>query len=163
MLIKLLALDIDGVLTDGTILLLESGDEVRSVHFHDLDAIGRARAHGLMIATISGEDTAAGHRVAERFAIEDGTWGAKDKLSALKNVTSRLQLGLEDTCYVGDADRDVPALTAAAIGIAPANATPAARAAADHVLEACGGRGAVAEALQLLERVCQLPDERNSR
>lgn len=161
--IRLLVLDVDGVITDGTVLLLASGEEVRSVHFHDLDAMARAQRHGLDIAILSGEDSPASHRVAERFGIDEAVWGAKDKLAALQGLTSRLGVALNETCYVGDADRDGPALKAAGIGLAPADATAEARAVADHILGALGGRGAVAEAVTLLEQTCELPKETQPR
>jgi 3-deoxy-D-manno-octulosonate 8-phosphate phosphatase (KDO 8-P phosphatase) len=160
--IRLLALDVDGVITDGTILLLGSGEEVRSVHFHDLDAVAKMRRHGVEVAIISGEDTPSGRRVAERFGITEAVWGAKDKLAALHALTTALGIAMGETCYVGDADRDRPALEAAAIGLAPADATAEARAAADHVLGAVGGRGAVAAAVAILEQIADLPTERKS-
>jgi 3-deoxy-D-manno-octulosonate 8-phosphate phosphatase (KDO 8-P phosphatase) len=151
--IRLLVLDVDGVITDGTVLLLESGDEARSVHFHDLDAVGRARRQGLEVAVLSGENSPGGHRIARRFGIDHASWGAKDKLPALEQLAGRLGVGMHEICYVGDADRDGPALAAAGIGLAPADATPVARAAADHVLDARGGRGAVAAAVAFIERL----------
>jgi len=161
--IRLLVLDVDGVITDGTVLLLTSGDEARSVHFHDLDAVARVRRHGLDVAIVSGENDPAGHRVAERFGIDETVWGAKDKLAALQDLTSRLGVALRETCYVGDADRDGPALDAVGIGLAPADATATARAAADCVLDAVGGRGAVAAAVTVLEQTCELPEEGKRR
>ena len=161
--IRLLVLDVDGVITDGTVLLLASGDEVRSVHLHDLDAVARVRRQGLDVAIVSGENSHAGHRVAERFGIDEAVWGAKEKLAALQDVTRRLGVDLGETCYVGDADRDAPALEAVGIGLAPADATATARAAADHVLDTVGGRGAVAAAVTLLEQTCELPKERKPR
>lgn len=158
--IRLLVLDVDGVITDGTVLLLTSGEEVRSIHFHDIDAVARLRRSGLDIAILSGENSPASHRVAERFGIGEAVWGAKDKLAALRDLTSRLDVALAETCYVGDADRDAPAIQAAGVGMAPADATPAARAAADHVLAAVGGRGAVAEVAALLEHRAEPAGER---
>jgi YrbI family 3-deoxy-D-manno-octulosonate 8-phosphate phosphatase len=149
--IRLIVLDVDGVLTDGTVLLLPSGDEPRSVHFHDLDAVAAARRDGMAIGVLSGEATPAVRRVAERFGISDAIWGAKDKLAGLRDLSDRLGIEVEETCYVGDADRDGPALEAAGIGLAPADATVVARAAADHVLTARGGHGVVAEAVALLQ------------
>jgi YrbI family 3-deoxy-D-manno-octulosonate 8-phosphate phosphatase len=149
--IRLLVLDVDGVITDGTVLLLESGDEARSVHFHDLDAIGQARRAGISLAILSGEDTPASRRLADRFGIEEAVWGAKDKRAGLLVLTERLGFALTETCYVGDADRDAPALQIAGLGLAPNGATPKARAAADHVLGTTGGRGAVAEAVALIQ------------
>lgn len=161
--IRLLVLDVDGVITDGTIMLIASGEEVRTVHHHDLDAVARLRRGGLDVAVLSGESTGASRRVAERFGIVEGIWGAKDKLAGLRDLSHRLGVELAETCYVGDADRDAPALEAAGLGLAPADATTRARAAADHVLEAAGGRGAVAAAVELLERSCDLPHEREPR
>jgi YrbI family 3-deoxy-D-manno-octulosonate 8-phosphate phosphatase len=140
------------VITDGTILLLASGEDARSVHFHDLDAVARLRRQGVGVAIVSGEDNPGGHRVADRFGIEEAVWGAKDKLAALQALTARLGVTMHETCYVGDADRDAPGLEAVGLGLAPADATAAARAAADRVLDAVGGRGAVAEAVTLLEQ-----------
>jgi 3-deoxy-D-manno-octulosonate 8-phosphate phosphatase KdsC-like HAD superfamily phosphatase len=97
--------------------------------------------------------------VAARFGIDEAVWGAKDKLSALKDLTARLGIDLPHTCYIGDGDRDAPALTAAGIGLAPADGTPAARSAADHVLDTPGGRGAVAAAVRLLEQLALVGPE----
>lgn len=150
-LIRLLVLDLDGVITDGTILLTPTGDELRSVHFHDLDAVAKVRRRGVDVAILSGENNPGGHRVAARFGIDEAVWGAKDKLAELKALTDRLGHSLTETCYVGDSDRDGPAIEAAGVGMAPADATPTAQRAADHVLTAIGGSGVVAEAVRVLE------------
>lgn len=155
--IRLLVLDVDGVITDGTVLLLESGDEARSVHFRDLDAVTKVRKYGVEVAILSGENSPASHRVAARFGIDEAVWGAKDKLSALKVLVERLGFAMDETCYIGDSDRDGPAIEAAGIGLAPVDATATARQAADHVLDTMGGRGVVAEAVALLERTCGFP------
>ena len=153
--IRLIVLDVDGVLTDGTVLLLPSGDEPRSVHFHDLDAVAAARRDGMAIAVLSGEATSAVRRVAQRFEIGEAIWGAKDKLAGLRELTDKLGIAMEETCYVGDADRDGPALEAAGMGLAPSDATAAAQAAADHVLTARGGHGVVRETMTLLQSTCE--------
>ena len=152
--IRLIVLDVDGVLTDGTILLLPGGDEARSVHFHDLDAVAAARRHGVATAVLSGEESPGVQRVAQRFGISEVIWGARDKLAGLRELTNRLGYAMEETCYVGDADRDGPALEAAGMGLAPSDATAAARAAADHVLTARGGHGVVEEAMAHLQSTC---------
>jgi len=155
--IRLLVLDLDGVITDGTVLLLPSGEEARSINFRDLDAVTRVRAQGVEVAFLSGEAGPSSRQIAERFRITEAVWGAKDKLAALDGLLARLGVKTEETCYVGDADRDAPALQAAGIGLAPADATDRAREAADHVLDTAGGRGVVAEAVTLLERTCTFP------
>jgi 3-deoxy-D-manno-octulosonate 8-phosphate phosphatase (KDO 8-P phosphatase) len=152
-----LVLDVDGVITDGSVLLLPSGEEARSVHFRDLDAVAKVRRHGVGVAILSGEDTPSSRRVADRFGIDEAVWGSKDKLPALLDLTARLGVAIEEACYVGDSDRDAEALDAAGLGYAPADATELARQAADQVLDTPGGRGAVAEVVTLLERTRELP------
>jgi 3-deoxy-D-manno-octulosonate 8-phosphate phosphatase (KDO 8-P phosphatase) len=156
--IELLVLDLDGVITDGTVLIMGSGEEARSIHFHDLDAAARVRREtGLTIAILTGEDSETSRRIVERFGFSRAVFGEKDKLAGIKALAEELGVALDETCYVGDADRDVPALEAVAIGLAPRNATPRACAAADRVLAASGGRGAVAEAIAVLEADFELP------
>jgi YrbI family 3-deoxy-D-manno-octulosonate 8-phosphate phosphatase len=155
--VQLLVLDVDGVLTDGAVLLLPDGQEARSVHFHDLDAVGGWRRRGLRLAVLSGEDTPGVRLVAGRFGIDNAVFGAKDKLRGLQDLAGRLGTPLEETCYIGDADRDAPALEAAGIGLAPSDATAAAQAAADHVLSTRGGRGVVVEAVALIDRLVERP------
>ena len=152
--IRLVVLDVDGVLTDGTALLLPSGDEPRRVHFHDLDAVAAARHQGLAFAVLSGEESLAVQRVAQRFEISEAKWGSKDKLAGLCELANGFGVAMEETCYIGDADRDAPALEAAGVGLAPSDATAAARAAADHVLTSRGGHGVVEEAIALLQNTC---------
>ncbi len=154
--IRLLVLDVDGVITDGTILLFSSGEEVRSVHFHDLDAVARLRRRGVDIAIVSGEYSPSGHRVAERFGIGDaGMGGDKDKLAALARTDPAGTVGYRDA-------RDVLRGRRRPGRARPrrrryrsshrSDATAPARAAADHVLDAAGGHGAVAAAVTMLEQ-----------
>lgn len=151
--IQLLALDIDGVLTDGTASLATSGTEEKRIAFQDLDALSAARRAGLELALVTGEDTPAVDAIAGRFAVTRVRRGAKDKLAALEHLAAELGLGLGHICYVGDNDRDAAALARVGLGLAPTNATPAAKAAAHRVLVASGGQGAAAEAVRLLLRL----------
>ena len=158
--IRLVVLDIDGVLTDGTVQLFPGGDEVRSVHFRDADAVAGAQRCGVTVAVLSGEESPGVKRVAERLGISEGFFGAKEKLNRLRDLTSELGIAMEETCYVGDADRDAPALLAAGIGFAPSDGSVAARSAANHVLSSPGGRGAVAEAIEFLQGTSRLASAR---
>jgi YrbI family 3-deoxy-D-manno-octulosonate 8-phosphate phosphatase len=154
--IRLIVLDIDGVLTDGTVQLFACGDEVRSLHFRDADAVAAAQRRGVTVAVLSGEESAGVKRVAERLGISEGFFGAKEKLGRLRDLTSELGFEMEETCYVGDADRDAPALLAAGISFAPSDGSVAARSAANHVLVSPGGRGVAAEAVEFLQRTGRL-------
>ncbi|MBI3951343.1 MAG: SIS domain-containing protein [Acidobacteria bacterium] len=151
--IRVLALDIDGVLTDGTGGVTESGHEEKRFSFQDLDAVTRARDCGLQVVLVTGENTPAVSRIARRFGVERVLQGAKDKMSALAALSNQLDVPLSEFCYVGDGDRDAPALAEVGLGLAPANATPAAKASAHCILYRPGGAGAVAEAVDLLCRL----------
>jgi D-sedoheptulose 7-phosphate isomerase len=152
--IRLLVLDIDGVLTDGTGVVGTQDGERKRFSFQDLDAVSEARRVGLAVALVTGEDTEEADRIAARFGVELVKKGAKDKLAAITEVSSELGVPLESVCYMGDADRDAPALARVGLGIAPANATSPAKAAAHRVLRRAGGAGAVAEAVSILLAVC---------
>jgi YrbI family 3-deoxy-D-manno-octulosonate 8-phosphate phosphatase len=148
--IRVLAIDIDGVLTNGDVLLDEDGRESKSIFFRDIDAVHAARRAGLTLALVTGEATRMVDVIAKRLDIEHVYSGRKDKGEALAAVASDLGVAAEEICYIGDADRDAPALRAAGLGLAPADASDSAREAADEVLANAGGRGAVAEAVKLV-------------
>ena len=104
--IRVLALDIDGVLTDGTAVLNGSQQHEHRFDCHDLDAVSQARRTGLTLALITGEDTPLVAKIAKRFGIELVITGAKDKVAGLATVSQQLQIPLAIFCYVGDSDRD---------------------------------------------------------
>lgn len=149
--ISALVLDIDGVLTDGRVLVGASGEEKKAISYHDMDAVFDARRRGLQVVLITAEATPWVNYIANRLQVEHVISGAKDKLKAIHELTRRLGVTLENICYVGDSDRDAPALAAVGLGIVPANATREAKAAARIVLQSAGGHGAVHEALSILE------------
>jgi D-sedoheptulose 7-phosphate isomerase len=150
--IRVLALDIDGVLTDGTTAVGASGAEEKRVCMQDLDAVARAQRAGLTVVLVTGESTPSVDAIARLFGIEQVVAGAKDKLAALTTLSSQIRVPLSAFCYIGDGDRDAPALAQVGLGLAPANATSAAKAMAHRGLSRSGGGGAVAEAVELLLR-----------
>lgn len=151
--IRLLVLDIDGVLTDGRESIGDPSAITKHISLQDLDGVTAAKRAGLSVAFITGEDGATIDRIGERFGVVHIRRGAKKKLPALQSLVAELGFSLEETCYVGDGDRDVPALSHAGLGLAPSNATPAAKSAAHRLLTRDGGNGAVAEAVRLLLRL----------
>jgi D-sedoheptulose 7-phosphate isomerase len=148
--IRVLALDIDGVLTDGTAAAEAPVSDGKRFSFQDLDAVTQAKRAGLTIALVTGEDSPSVDWIARRFGGERVMRGVKDKLAALTALASELGVSLDAFCYVGDGDRDAPALSRVGLGLAPANGTPSAKAAVHRVLSHAGGAGAVAEAVTLL-------------
>lgn len=148
--LRLLALDIDGVITDGRAYLTPAGDETKLLDFHDLDAITVMKRHGIAVAFVTGEKGPMVNTIAARFGVETVIHGAKDKLAAVQALADEQGLNLAEIAYVGDSDRDASAIAAVGLGMAPANATPLAQAAADRILTRRGGDGAVAEAVRII-------------
>jgi len=151
--IKLVALDIDGVLTDGRTTLGARRPEKKRLAFQDLDAINAAKRAGLQVALVTGESDGSVDLVAERTGVSLVRRGAKDKLSVLRAIAKELKISLAEICYVGDGDRDAPALAQVGFSLAPENATFAAKSAAHRLLEKVGGHGAVNEAVRLVLRL----------
>lgn len=146
--LKALVLDIDGVLTDGTIPADGSND--RRLFMRDLDALTRARDTGIRVAFLTGEPEASVGPVVARCGGGAAVYSAKDKERGLREISGMLETPVDQICYVGDARRDIPALQLAGLSLVPSDGDVHARAAADRVLASPGGRGAVAEAIDLL-------------
>jgi len=146
--IKALVLDIDGVLTDGTVAV--EGPSGKRIFLRDLDALTLIRQKGIQVAFLTGESETQALPVVKRCGGGLAVYNAKDKETGIKEVTRQLSLDLSEICYVADARRDVPALQMVGLGLCPSDGDKLARYAADKVLNACGGRGAVAEAVDLI-------------
>ena len=150
--ITLVLLDVDGVLTDGTVRCSPHGDEEKSLFMRVVDAVFEARRRGLLVGLVTGEETPWVDFVSARLAVQLVAKGAKDKLAAVRHLAEAAGVGLDAVCYVGDGDRDSPALAAVGLGLAPHDASAEAKGAAAAVLSGPGGRGAVAEAIGLVLR-----------
>ncbi|MBF0594320.1 MAG: HAD hydrolase family protein [Candidatus Omnitrophica bacterium] len=148
--IKAVALDVDGVLTDGTFIWGPEGEEFKQFSFLDIMGISRASKAGLIFALISGEDTPLVDRYARKMGIVDVYKGSKDKAASLKVFAQKNGLALEAVCFMGDDINDIEALDLAGLSAVPASAHPAAIDHADLVMKASGGRGAVRELLDIL-------------
>ncbi len=159
--LRVLALDVDGVLTDGRVALGPGGEESKGILFRDLDAITVARSKGFRIALVTGEDGPMVDAIASRVGPDCVLRGRKDKHAALHELADRLGVSISEICFVGDADRDAAAFGCVGLGLAPADGSPRARADAHHVLPVKGGEGAVAAAVSLLLR--RIDDEHHAR
>jgi len=147
---QLIMTDIDGVLTDGRVTLDALGNETKAICYRDLDAIGIGRQAGYDFAFVTGEASEMAWQLAKRFAVEWLYTGAKDKFAAIHAVSKELGIPLSDLIYIGDSDRDAPALEAVGLGIAPNGATPRAMAAAHIITDCCGGSGVLMEVVNKL-------------
>ena len=146
--IKLLALDVDGVLTDGTINIGNSGEIFKGFNAKDGLGISCALRSGLNIAIITGRKSEIIHKRAEELGISLLCEGVKDKYSELRRLAEELQLAQEEIAYMGDDLNDLPAFKAAGISFAPRDAVTEVITMANIVTTKCGGRGAVREAVE---------------
>ena len=143
--IRLFAMDVDGVLTDGTVAIASDGTE--SKNFSILDGMGIVRLHkaGVAVAWISGRASGATAVRATELRVSHVVQGRTDKLMALQELASQLGLGAKQVCYMGDDDIDAPAIAWAGLGVAPAGSMSVALNAAGYVPARPAGRGAVRE------------------
>nr|WP_022956575.1 3-deoxy-manno-octulosonate-8-phosphatase KdsC [Perlucidibaca piscinae] len=148
--VRLLALDVDGVLTDGRLYFAEDGQEFKTFDTQDGHGIKMLQAAGIEVAIITGRNTKLVQRRAGNLGIRHLLQGREDKLVALRELTGELGIDLDEVAYVGDDWPDLPAILAAGFGVAVANAHAELRARADHVTTLAGGRGAVREVCDLL-------------
>lgn len=150
MIIKAVALDVDGVLTDGTVWWGSGDQEFKRFSFRDIMGMSQARKAGMRLALISGERSAAVDRLVQNLNLKDVYLGCKDKAAALRAFAAGCGLPLDQVCFMGDDINDVPALKLAGLAAAPADAHASVLAIAGFIAKCPGGRGAVREVLDLL-------------
>jgi 3-deoxy-D-manno-octulosonate 8-phosphate phosphatase (KDO 8-P phosphatase) len=143
--LKLLVLDVDGVLTDGGILYTDDGREMKRFHAADGAAIKRLQAAGVAVAILTGRQSPMVARRAEELGIDLLRQGSDEKLPRFGKLLEEAQVQPDEAAYMGDDLVDLPCLVAAGFAAAPANARPDVRCRVDYVTTAAGGAGAVAE------------------
>ena len=153
--IKLLVFDIDGVLTDGTVIVDITGREQKKVNLKDIDAIYALKRDGYMIAAMTGENTEIVSYFRERFPWDYFYQGNKDKRKTMEQLASELGLDRDEICYIGDGKYDVEPLTYAGLGICPKDAIQEAKEAADIILQSAGGHGGLWELIGILKDLRQ--------
>jgi len=143
--IRLFAMDVDGILTDGTIHVSSDGVETKT--FSILDGMGlvQLRKHGIPTAWISGRASGATSVRAEELKIPHLVQGRTDKITALKELAATLKLTADQIVYMGDDDIDTAAIKWAGIGVTVPDAMPSPFTAADYVTRRPAGKGAVRE------------------
>ena len=148
--IRLLVMDVDGVLTDGRIILDSTGNESKEFHVRDGSGLKLWQRAGKRAAVITGRtSTVVAVRAAE-IGLDPVIQGAAEKLPAFRRVLNECRVKPEQVAYVGDDLPDVPVMVQCGLAVAVADACPEARRAAHYVTTAPGGHGAVREAIELI-------------
>jgi len=148
--VRLFAMDVDGILTDGTVQISSDGTESKGFSILDGMGLKRLEKAGILVAWISGRPSGATVSRARELKIPHVIQGRTDKLTALQELATQLGLSAAACAYMGDDDIDAPAMAWAAIGATVPDAMPAALAAADYVTQRAAGHGAVREICDLL-------------
>lgn len=148
--IRLVLTDVDGVLTDGSLILLPDGGEAKAFHVRDGLAVGLAHAAGLITGVLTGRESAVVARRARELAMQVVRQGASDKLSALRIIQGELALLPREVAYIGDDLNDLPVIREVGLSAAPADAPLEVRSEAFLVTDAVGGRGAYREFVEAI-------------
>jgi 3-deoxy-D-manno-octulosonate 8-phosphate phosphatase (KDO 8-P phosphatase) len=148
--IRLLLLDVDGVLTDGGIYYTPEGVEFKRFNAQDGYGVRRAREGGIKVAIISGRSAGAVESRAKEMGVDELHQGISDKVAVSRDIQLRFGIVNEEVAFMGDDLFDLPLLEAVGLSAAPTNARPEVRKLVDFVSESRGGDGAVREFIDFI-------------
>ena len=148
--IELLLSDVDGVLTDGKIVLDNQGIEAKAFHVRDGLGVKLWQKAGYRLGILSQRSSQSLKVRAAELGIEIIRQGIPDKLAAMKQILAELKLSRQQVCYLGDDLPDLPVVRAVGLGVAVADACPELRAAAHYTTSVPGGTGALRETIELV-------------
>jgi len=148
--IKLLIMDVDGVLTDGIIHIHSDGTESKGFCLVDGHGIHMWHWAGLKTAIISGRESQATTIRAKQLKFGYVVQGCNSKVPAFEEILAKANVSAEEAAYIGDDLLDLPLVRRAGFGVAVATAVAELKEAADYVTEKPGGRGAVREVVELI-------------
>jgi len=148
--VQLLALDVDGTMTDGTIYIGPGAEAMKGFSVRDGFGLTLLREAGVRTAIVTGRESSIVAARAAELRLDAVIQSARDKAAALRELAGRFDLRLDQVAYMGDDWPDLPALALAGLAAAPADASPAVALAAHWVSSRPGGRGAVRELAEWL-------------
>jgi 3-deoxy-D-manno-octulosonate 8-phosphate phosphatase (KDO 8-P phosphatase) len=150
--VRLLLFDVDGVLTDGIVVLHADGTESKGFHIRDGSAIVWAQRAGLQVGILSGRSSGATTQRAAQLAVRIVVQGVQNKVTAYEQILRDTGLDEHAVAYMGDDLLDLPVLKRVGLSAAPADAAAEVRERVDWVSGATGGRGAARELIELVLR-----------
>lgn len=150
--IRIVLLDVDGVMTDGRIIYGDDGSEYKSFDAHDGYGIQRAIQLGLKVGMITGRKSPVVERRAKELGVVDLYQNFMDKVSAYEQIKRKYNLRDEECVYVGDDAFDIPLLEKVGISAAPRDAVEEVQRKVDFITKAEGGRGAAREVVDMVLR-----------
>ena len=148
--IRLLAMDVDGVLTDGGMYCSDSNEQIKKFNVWDGMGLALMRDAGFIIGIITSEKTKLVTQRARKLKIKEVHQGVWDKLRILQDMGRRHGIALKEMAYVGDDLNDYKALQAVGLSATPANGRLEIRKVVDYVCKAKGGEGAIRELVDMI-------------
>lgn len=148
--IKLLILDVDGVLTDGRFLLGPNGEEYKAFNTQDGQGLRSVLDQGMQVGIITGRSSKVVEHRANDLGIQHVYQGCRDKIAAFEDMLKKLQLNTEQCAYIGDDWPDIAVMKRVGLPIAVNNARPETKQAALFITPNSGGLGGVRDACELL-------------
>ena len=143
--VRIVFLDVDGVLTDGSLQFTEAGETIKAFSVLDGHGIKLLQRAGIHVAVITGRDSAPLRTRLKALGVQHAVFGTEDKRPAAEKLLAQLQLDWSQAAAMGDDWPDLPVLNRAALACAPPNAHAEVLAVAHHVTQKAGGQGAVRE------------------
>ncbi|ETI67539.1 KdsC family phosphatase [Neobacillus vireti] len=148
--IKLIVLDVDGVLTDGNLLIGSNGVEFKSFHVKDGMGISLVRFYGIKVAIITGRKSESVQIRSRELNIDFLYEGIANKEEILYEIITLLEIDLKNVCYIGDDINDLPVIKLVGYSAAPQDAVEIVRKSVDYICKYNGGNGAVREVIDLI-------------
>jgi 3-deoxy-D-manno-octulosonate 8-phosphate phosphatase (KDO 8-P phosphatase) len=148
--VRLLVLDVDGVLSDGQLYFGNQGEEIKAFNSLDGHGIKMLQSTGVKVAIVTGRTSNIVAQRAQQLGIELLLQGREDKLTALQQLTQHLHLDWSQMAYMGDDLPDLAAIIKVGLGITVPNAANAMSLHSQYVTQRCGGQGAVREVCDLI-------------
>jgi YrbI family 3-deoxy-D-manno-octulosonate 8-phosphate phosphatase len=148
--VRLLCVDVDGVLTDAGMYYGPDGEVLKKFNTRDGMGLARLREAGVAVAIISGEDSAIVHARAAKLNIDDVFSGVSNKRATIDELCARKNLALDEVAFIGDDMNDLSALECVGLACAVADAAEPVLAVAHYITQRRGGDGAVREVCEFL-------------
>ncbi len=150
--IKLIAIDVDGTMTDGTIYILENGEEIKGFNVKDGTGIVLAKLAGIIPVIISGKKSEAVRKRIKALGIEEYYEGVNNKKRVMEEIIKKYNLKWEECCFIGDDIVDLEIISVVGFSASPKDAHPSVKGKVNFISNFEGGKGAVREVIDFILR-----------